>query len=172
MRSVIDYQSILYIYYWCWRFSANCPSLKPLKVLPGGHTFQPDMLHSIPILADFELIHQRGQTLIKSNAHCDNCHHIYQDYEFDWNSPSEGLQSRRSWAMSSWSIYYWTSWCEWNSHNPMCMPNVYEERINIRQVRPYTQAYYEAAWYTSVWTSIVWVSFKVVKSMTQLKTLI
>jgi hypothetical protein len=45
-----------------------------LDVSPDGLAFQRDMLHPIPILANFELIHQQRQTLTDSSAHCENLH--------------------------------------------------------------------------------------------------
>jgi hypothetical protein len=39
------------------------------------------MLHPIPILADFDLIRQRRQTLMDANARRENLHQVYRDYE-------------------------------------------------------------------------------------------
>jgi hypothetical protein len=50
-------------------------------VSPSGLTFQHNMLHPNPILANFELIYQRNQALIDSNACCKNRHWIYQSYK-------------------------------------------------------------------------------------------
>lgn len=39
------------------------------------------MLHPIPILADFEVLRQQRQTLICSNARCENLRQLYRNYE-------------------------------------------------------------------------------------------
>ena len=52
---------------------------RTLGVSPGGLAFQRDMLHPIPILADFDLIRQRRQTLIDANARRQNLRRTYRD---------------------------------------------------------------------------------------------
>lgn len=63
--------------------------------LPGGLAFQCGMLNPIPILANFESIHQPRQTIINHKAH--------------WWSPASThrglLQSHWSPTVSSWSVY-------------------------------------------------------------------
>jgi hypothetical protein len=49
----------------------------------GQRDFQCDMFHPIPILANFDLIPQQRQTLVDSNAHRENLHQTYPDYEVD-----------------------------------------------------------------------------------------
>jgi transposase InsO family protein len=52
-----------------------------LGVSPGGLAFQGDMLHPIPILADFDLIRQCRQKLIDSDAPPPNLRRTYPDYK-------------------------------------------------------------------------------------------
>jgi hypothetical protein len=52
-----------------------------LRVSPGGLAFQHDMLHPIPIVVNFELICQWGQTLINYDAAArDNCMNLMMKF--------------------------------------------------------------------------------------------
>jgi hypothetical protein len=69
--------------------------------------------------ADFELTHHQRQALINYSAHHENHHHIYQDYE-DSNEVLVKVFNPASLKQhpGSQSIYYQTSPCEQNPHDP------------------------------------------------------
>jgi hypothetical protein len=54
---------------------------RSLGVSPGALVFQHDMLLPIPVLVDYNMIHQRHQAVIDNNDRRENLHCRYQDYQ-------------------------------------------------------------------------------------------
>ena len=108
---------------------------RALGVSPGALSFHRDMLLPLPVLADYELVRQRRQSIIDSNARRENARRIRHDYNVDdmvlvsVPNPSS-LQERATGPFRVTRVH---------TNGTVTIertPNVYE-RINIRRVRPY-----------------------------------
>lgn len=112
---------------------------RTLKVAPGALAFHRDMLLPIPILADFNLIRQRRQTLIDDNARRENQSRIVSH---DYTVGDEILlRVDRPDALAPRAEGPYTI-VQVHANGTVTferMPNVYE-RINIRRIRPYHRA--------------------------------
>jgi hypothetical protein len=61
-------------------FASRTAVHRVLGVSPGGLMFHRDMLLPIPVLADYDLIRQRRQTMIDENARRENSRRTFRDY--------------------------------------------------------------------------------------------
>ena len=112
---------------------------RTLKVAPGALAFHRDMLLPIPVLADFNLIRQRRQTVIDQDARRANSNRIVShDYaigdEILLREHRPGPLGPR--ASGPYRIV------QVHTNGTITferMPNVHE-RINIRRIRPYHRA--------------------------------
>jgi len=112
---------------------------RTLKISPGALAFHRDMLLPIPILADFNLIRQRRQTLIDDDARRANQSRIVSH---DYTIGDEILiKVERPGPLGPRAIGPYTI-VQVHTNGTVTferMPNIYE-RINIRRIRPYHRA--------------------------------
>jgi transposase InsO family protein len=110
---------------------------RTLGVSPGALMFQRDMLLPIPVLADYNMIRQRRQTVIDDNNRRENLRRRYRDYQvgdevllFVQNPAT--LQERSTGPFVVEQVH--TN----GTLTVQRAPNVFD-RINIRRLRPYVR---------------------------------
>lgn len=119
-------------------FASRVAVHRGLGVSPGGIAFHRDMLLPLPVLADYELIRQRKQTIIDANARRENQRRSFADYQ-----PGDEVLVK---VHDPGALDPKTTgpFIVAQSHTNGTItiertPNVFE-RINIRRVRPYHRA--------------------------------
>ena len=110
---------------------------RTLNSSPGALDFQRDMILPIPLIADFELLRQRRQTVIEDNLRRQNLRRLFHDY----NVGDEVLivnrnPNRPTLAPVSTGPYVIQQVHVNGTVTILRAPDIYE-RINIRRLRPY-----------------------------------
>eukprot|EP00977_Amphora_coffeiformis_P006987 scaffold1513_cov100-Amphora_coffeaeformis.AAC.36 len=107
-----------------------------LQISPGALVFHRDMLLPIPVMADYNLIRQRRQTIIDENNRKANLRRRFKDYQVNDQVlvllPSKGkLQVKTEGPFTITGVHVN------GTITIQRQPNVFE-RINIRRVKPFT----------------------------------
>jgi transposase InsO family protein len=110
---------------------------RTLGVSPGALVFQRDMLLPIPVLADYNMIRQRRQTVIDDNNRRENLRRRYRDYQV---GDEVLLLTQNPATLQERSVGPYTV-DQVHTNGTLTVqrvPNVYD-RINIRRLRPYVR---------------------------------
>jgi hypothetical protein len=108
---------------------------RTLQISPGALVFHRDMLLPIPIIADYNLLRNRRQTLIDVNNRRENLRRRFHDYEvgdevLKLTYKPATLEERASGPFIIQQVHV-------NGTITILRANDIYERINIRRVRPY-----------------------------------
>jgi hypothetical protein len=119
------------------RYAVRSAVHRTLHISPGALTFGRDMLLPIPVIADFELLRQRRQTVVDDNCRRQNLRRLFHDYNIgdevlivnrDRNRPTLAPISTGPYVIQQVHVN--------GTVTIIRAPNVYE-CINIRRLRPY-----------------------------------